>query len=223
DRFEEGAEVAFAEALVALALDELEEDRPEHRAGEDLQEHARHGAAALADLHGALAVDEDAVLLQPLHVLAVAGHARIHLLVIGGGRGGHEGQAVRPQALDAPVDVTAAAGDVLDAFALVVLEVFLDLALVVDRFVDRDADLAAGAGDGAADEAGQLALDIEEADLLEVEQLLIEARPHVHAPAVHIVGEMVDVIEADALRLLLGPGQRFEIGHPVVALVGDEI
>src|SRR5690242_7848520 len=56
DRFEQRAEVAFAEALVALPLDDLEEDRPDHGLGEDLQQLVL--APLLVD---ALAVDEDAV------------------------------------------------------------------------------------------------------------------------------------------------------------------
>src|SRR5215470_16523410 len=39
DRFEERPEIAFAEALIALALDDLEEDRPDDCRGEDLQQH----------------------------------------------------------------------------------------------------------------------------------------------------------------------------------------
>ena len=54
--FEQGAEIAFAEALVALALDDLEEDRADHRLGEDLQQQP----AAL----GRRAVDQDAVALS---------------------------------------------------------------------------------------------------------------------------------------------------------------
>ncbi len=37
DRVEQGFKVAFAEAFIALALDELEEDRAEERVGEDLE------------------------------------------------------------------------------------------------------------------------------------------------------------------------------------------
>src|SRR6266852_1679378 len=37
DRFEERAEISFAKALIALALDDLEKDRADHRLGEDLQ------------------------------------------------------------------------------------------------------------------------------------------------------------------------------------------
>lgn len=40
DGLEQGLEIALAEALVALALDDLEEDRADHRVGEDLQQDA---------------------------------------------------------------------------------------------------------------------------------------------------------------------------------------
>ena len=56
DRFEQRLEVAFAEAVVALALDDLEEDRPDDVLREDLQQQA----FALARI----AVDQDAPLLQ---------------------------------------------------------------------------------------------------------------------------------------------------------------
>src|SRR6185312_17522144 len=38
DRLEERPEVALAEPLVSLALDDLEENRPDHGLGEDLQQ-----------------------------------------------------------------------------------------------------------------------------------------------------------------------------------------
>gem|GEM_PF-4839654 len=40
DGFEQRLEVAFAKPLVALALDDFEEDRADHRVGEDLQQDA---------------------------------------------------------------------------------------------------------------------------------------------------------------------------------------
>ncbi len=43
DRFEQGLEVAFAETFIALALDDLEEDRPQGVLGEDLQQQALLG------------------------------------------------------------------------------------------------------------------------------------------------------------------------------------
>src|ERR1044071_6340439 len=69
DRLEQGLEVALAEALVALALDQLEEDRADHVLGEDLQEQPLP--------LGRRAVHQDAVGLQPLQVLAVPRHAAV--------------------------------------------------------------------------------------------------------------------------------------------------
>ena len=64
DRFEQRAEVALAEAVVAFALDELEEDRADHGFREDLEQDLR-----LAAIHHALAVDQDAMLCQLLQRL----------------------------------------------------------------------------------------------------------------------------------------------------------
>src|SRR5260221_10426402 len=72
DRFEQGAEIPFPEALVALPLDDLEEDRADNRLGEDLQQ-----LVLVAVLVNALAVDEDAVRLQARPVLAVVVHAAV--------------------------------------------------------------------------------------------------------------------------------------------------
>ena len=138
DRFEQGAEIALAEALVALALDDLEEDRADHRLGEDLQQQP----AAL----GRRAVDQDAV-GAPARSRSSPwpGSARVDLLVVGVGRV-LERHALRAQRLDRLVDVAGAERDVLDALAVIGREIFLDLRLVVGALVDRDADLAARAG-----------------------------------------------------------------------------
>src|SRR5690606_16823855 len=99
----------------------------------------------------------------------------------------------------------------LDAFAVIGVEVFGDLRLVVGAFVDRDADLAAGAGHSLRLEPGQLAFDVEILDLAEIEEALVELRPFRHAAAMYIMGEMVDIGEADAFWILLGARQRLEI------------
>src|SRR3546814_4260052 len=52
DRFEQRLKIAVAETLVPLALDDLEEDRPDHVLGEDFEQDA-----FVADI----AVDQDAV------------------------------------------------------------------------------------------------------------------------------------------------------------------
>ena len=63
DRFEQRLEIAFAEALVALALDDFEENRANHILGEDLQQQA------LAV--GRRAVDEDAAFFELVSGLAM--------------------------------------------------------------------------------------------------------------------------------------------------------
>ena len=49
DGLEQRLEVALAEAIVALALDDLEEDRPDHILCEDLQQQARVGIGGPVD------------------------------------------------------------------------------------------------------------------------------------------------------------------------------
>ena len=78
DRFEQRLEITLAESIVALALDEFEEDRPDRVRREDLQQHL--GVAAIND---ALAVDQNAVGLQPHNVLAMLRQAAVDLLEIG--------------------------------------------------------------------------------------------------------------------------------------------
>src|SRR5205807_1040212 len=75
-------------------------------------------------------------------------------------------------------------------------------------------------------QAGELALDIEEPDLPEVEELLVEARPFIHEAAVHIVGEMIDVVEPDALRrgiALADPVEIDVVDRALVAIAIDKI
>jgi len=83
-RLEQGTEVSFAEALavVALALDELEEHRAKQRLGEYLQQQA--GLAAFGR-----AVEQNAARLQLGYGLAMAGQALFQVCVIdvvGGGQ-----------------------------------------------------------------------------------------------------------------------------------------
>src|SRR5215469_9273271 len=86
----------------------------------------------------------------------------------------------------------------LDAFAAIGREIFLNLGLVVCGFVDGYADLAIGAGHGARFEAGELAFDVEVAHLAEIEEPLIEIGPLVHVAPKYVVGDMVDPRETRA-------------------------
>src|SRR5882762_3529189 len=183
DGFEQGAEVALAEALVAFPLDDLEEDRTDDVLRKDLQQQA------LALL--GIAIDQDAAGAQLSQGFPMAGYADGEVLIIGVGRV-LKRNPVPSQHVHRAVDVPGGEGNVLDAFAVILAQVFLDLALVVLRLVDRDADLAARTGHGARQEPRVLTLDVEVADLAEVEQLLVEAGPYIHAPAADVVRQMVD-------------------------------
>src|SRR5690606_19733398 len=110
DALEQRLEVAFAEALVALALDDLEEDRADRVLGEDLQQ------LALAGFR--IGIDQDAVAAQAVHVFAVVRDALVDHLEVGVRRIEelHSGLA---HLLHGDVDVVGEAGDVLDALALV--------------------------------------------------------------------------------------------------------
>src|SRR5688572_29617228 len=164
DGLEQCLEIAFAETLVALALDDFEEDGPDHVGGEDLQQDAL--------FVGAVSVDEYPALLQLGDIFAMARDAFFDAFVIRLRRV-LERDSAAAQHVHRAIDVVGRERDVLDALALVLAQVFLDLRLVVLRFVYRDADLVAGAGERPREQARLLAFDVEVADLAEVEQLLV--------------------------------------------------
>src|SRR3546814_1167107 len=128
----------------------------------------------------------------------MASDAGIDLLVVGRG-GCHEIHAVGPQAAHGLVDVVGGQCDVLDALTVVFADEFLDLRLVVGRLVDRDADLAAGRGHGAGEQTGQLAFDVEVANLAEVGDALVENGPYIHLPALDVVGQVIDAHQTDSV------------------------
>jgi hypothetical protein len=197
--FEQSLEVAFAETFVALALNELEKDRTQLVLAEDLQQQLARGA-----------IHQDVALAQRLQVFAVAGNALVEQLVVGVA-GGQQRHATQLQCVHRVVQVVAGQRNVLDALAVVAVQILLDLpGLVVALFVDRDADLAAGAGHGLALDAGLLAFKVEVAHLAEIEKSLVKARPLAHAAAVHVVRQVVDHRHAIASGVQLGTRQGFE-------------
>src|SRR5215813_10371093 len=107
DRFEQRLEVALAEALVALALNELEEYGPEQRLGKDLQQQP-----LLATL-GAT-VEQNAARLQLARLLAMARKPLVEHLVIRRRRRAHERHACGPQAIHACEQIIGQQRDVLD-------------------------------------------------------------------------------------------------------------
>ncbi len=57
-----------------------------------------------------------------------------------------------------------------------------------------------------------LPVDVEIVDLLEAEQLAVERPPLVHVAAVDVVGEVIEIVEADALRPGIALAQPLELG-----------
>src|ERR1700684_2614933 len=101
----------------------------------------------------------------------------------------------------------------LDTLALVVVQEFLDLRLVVLALIKRYADLAVRTGHRFGEQPGGLALDVEISDLAEIEHPLVEARPGLHVAAADVVGQMIDISEPGAIRLFAcgGAGNGDEI------------
>ncbi len=114
----------------------------------------------------------------------------------------------------------------LDALAAIHLEIFLDLAGIAGVFVDRNADLAVGTGQRPREQAGRAALDVEKADLAEIEQSFVEAGPDIHAAAMDVVGEVIDIMQPGAFRPRVFGAEPLElgvIGRPPGAVAIDEI
>ena len=134
---------------------------------------------------------------QARHVLAMVGRAAVQQFVVGVRRI-QEYHAVA-QRLHRLVDIVGGHRDVLDAFAAVQVQVFLDLPLFGAFLVDRDTDIAAGRGHGLRLHAGHLAFDVEVADLAEIEQALVELGPLGHyGPYCTLLRQVVDQRQAGA-------------------------
>src|SRR4051812_46317718 len=110
DRLEQRLEIAFTEALVALALDNLEENRPDNVLGENLEQQALP--------LGRSAVHQDGAPLELGKILLMALDTLGEQLVIGLGRV-LELDPTRPNDIDTLEDVAGAERDVLDALALI--------------------------------------------------------------------------------------------------------
>src|SRR5471032_753959 len=200
NRFEQRLEVAFAETLIALALDDLEEDRANLVFREDLQQD-----------FVAHAIDQDFAFAQFRHRFAVIRHAPVDEFVI-------RVDSVQQrdfgatQIVDGAADIVAAQRNVLDAFAMIGVEILLDLPRRIRAFlVDRDADLAARRAHRFRLDRGHLAFNIEVTRLAEIEQTLVELGPFDHPSAMNVVRQMVDVRQSVTDRILLGAGNGLEI------------
>ena len=94
---------------------------------------------------------------------------------------------------------------------MVGVQVFVDLRLRIGGLVERDPDHAVGRGHGLGQQAGLGALDVEIADLAEVEQALVIVRPLRHVALVEVVGQVVDEGQAEALGHQVHAGQVFVV------------
>ena len=205
DRLEQGLEVALAESIVTLALDELEENRAEQGVGKDLQQQAPFSTARAP-------VEQDAACGQGVERLAMPGQAPVEHAVVGGWWRAHQRHTGALEAVDTGIDVVAQQRDMLDAFTVELEQELLDLpGAARSLLVERDADLAIGRGHGLGRQAGVFALDVEKAHLAEVEQLRIKPRPIRHATAVHVVRHVVDDSEPVAQRMAVRALDEIEV------------
>ena len=163
------------------------------------------------------------MLLHLLDRLFVTGNAFFRHGIVGLGRAGHEFDTLLGNRIGRGVDITRADGNVLNTLALVLLQIVDDLPGLAPILVDRDPDTATGRRQRPAEEPRELALDIEEADFLEVEEIPVELEPDVHVSLEDIVRQVVEIVESHALGMRLGdPVERVVIGRGLVILV-DEI
>ncbi len=133
-------------------------------------------------------------------------------LVVGLRRCGHEAHAEALEGVPGLEQVIGQEGDVLDAFAVELHQELFDLPGALGRlFVQRNTDHAIRCGHGTRSQAGVLTLDVEVADFTEVEQLLVEAGPVRHAPAINVVGEVVDDLQAGTDRVAVHTFDELEV------------
>ena len=138
--------------------------------------------------------------------------APIEHLIISRRRRRHEGHAHGLQLVIAGIEIVTDQRDMLDALAVELPQEFLDLAApALALFIERYTDLPVRRRQRLGGEAGIFALDVEIADFLEVEELLIEVRPIFHAAAIHIVRQVIDQLEARAHRVLVHARQVFKV------------
>ena len=157
--------------------------------------------AGFAAIHHTFTVDQDAVLREFLDRLLMSHNALPRQIIVGLGRLGHEPEAARSDGVGRAVDVVAANSDMLDALAVIAPEILNNLTSLTTVFIDRYSDAAAGAGQRAGKKTCVLALDVKEADLLEVEEITVEPEPRIHVALVDIVGEVIEIAEAYTRRL----------------------
>src|SRR5690625_2372790 len=99
----------------------------------------------------------------------------------------------------------------LNAFPVEFQQELLNLSAATRLLVERDADHAIGCSHGARGQPGIFPLDIEIADFPEIENALIKQRPVIHAPAVDVVGEVIDEPQPVPDRMAINALDEIEI------------
>ena len=142
----------------------------------------------------------------------MVGQALVQHLVISRRRRGHQWHARSAQSINGRAQIVAQHRDMLDSLAVVLHQEFLDLACRLRCFlVERNPDEAVGRGHRFRREPGVVALDVEVAELAEVEELLVKLGPVLHSSAIHVVCEVIDHLEAMPDRMPVHALDPFEV------------
>src|SRR6266851_1395745 len=220
DGFEEGFEVAFAEAAASLALDDLVEDS--RAVFYWSREYLKHVAFVVA-------IDEDAETLEFFDGFVDLADAVLQLGVVGVGDG-EELDSLLLQPGDGIEDVGRGEGDVLDAGALVEVEVLLDLGLAAafGGLVDGELDEAVAVGHHLRHQSRVLGGDVVVVEVLverEAHDVRVEVDPVVHGVPAYVADHVVDVEEADGVgyAVVLDGAVTGEEGAGVVGAIDEGV
>src|SRR5579883_2293814 len=197
--FEQRLEVALAEALVALALNDFKKTRAYQIFGKDLQQQTLSLRRRT--------IYENALLSQPIETLPVTRHPSLHCVVIRFWRV-LKLHAPSAHAVHGRVDIIRAQRNMLDALSVVVSQKLLDLRFVILTLVERNANLPVGTRHCLREQTGQPPLDVEVSDLTKIEHVFVKPRPRSHVSAPHVVRKMIDVRQAYARCSLALRGAR---------------
>src|SRR5690625_3599348 len=99
----------------------------------------------------------------------------------------------------------------LNAFPVEFQQELLNLSATTRLLVERDADHAIRGRHGPGSKPGIFALDIEIPDFAKVENALIKECPVIHAPAVDVVGEVIDEPQPVPDRMAINALDEIEI------------
>jgi len=116
---------------------------------------------------------QDAMFLHPLNGFAMPDNSLLAQRIVALRRPRHELDALLRDRIRSRVNVPCPNGDVLNALALVLLKVIHNLPGFAAILVDRNPDTPARRSQRAREQPGELALNVEEPDFLEIEKLAI--------------------------------------------------